>query len=100
MVIFTLGAVGIWLYINRDNIREFSETYHSREQAREKIAETREIISKLKRQQQSLNYNGLESDKQIRERLQMHLRGEQVVYFENEPTTTGTLQTTAPASTN
>lgn len=95
ILVFTVGAIGLWLYINRENIKEYRETYHSRQQAREKIAETRELITRLKRQQQSLNYNGLESRKQMRERLQMHLPGEQVIYFENEQPTTAT--TTASA---
>jgi len=89
-IIFTLTAVGIWLYINQDNIREFSETYKSREQAREKIAQTKQLITKLTRRQQSLNLNGLESKKQMRERLQLHLRGEQVIYFDKEEITTNT----------
>lgn len=91
--IFTMAAVGAWLAINRDNIREFSDTYKSREAAREKIVETKNLITRLKRQQQSLNYNGLESQKQMRERLQMHLPGEQVVFFETESPTTGSTTT-------
>ena len=98
MFLFTVAVVSVWLYINRDNIREYSETHQSREQARQKIAETKELIAALKRQQQSLNYNGLESKKQMRERLQMHLPGEQVVYFEKESTTTNTRHTTRPAA--
>lgn len=97
MVIFTLAATGIWLAINKDNIQEYTETYERREQARQRIIETRATISNLNRQQQSLNYNGHESRKQIRERLQMHHLGEQVVYFEHETDkkqTTPTLQTT------
>lgn len=98
ILLFTVGAVGLWLYINRENIKEYRETYQSRQEAREKIAETRDLITRLKRQQQSLNYNGLESRKQMRERLQMHLPGEQVVYFENEQSTTATSPAAAGAS--
>ena len=88
--IFTFAAIAAWLSLNRDNIAEFRETYKSREAAREKIVQTKELITKLKRQQQSLNSNGLESLKQIRERLGMHLPGEQVVFFETESITSGT----------
>ncbi len=97
MVIFTLAATGIWLTINKENIQEYRETYERREQARQKIIETRATISNLHRQQQSLNYNGHESRKQIRERLQMHHLGEQVVYFEHESDKKQTT-TTLPAA--
>lgn len=89
-IIFTLMALGAFLYINRQNIREFSDTYKSREQAKEKIAQTKQLIAKLNRQQQSLDYNGLESRKQMRERLQMHLPGEQVFIFVDENQTSST----------
>lgn len=98
--IFTVAAVSAWLAINRDNIREFSDTYKSREKAREKIVDTQNLITRLKRQQQSLNYNGLESQKQMRERLQLHLPGEQVVFFETESPTKGSAtQTKVTTST-
>lgn len=103
MIVFTLVATGTWLTINKENIQEYRETYERREQARQKIIETRATISNLNRQQQSLNYNGHESRKQIRERLQMHHLGEQVVYFEHESDkkqTSTTLQTANDPNAN
>jgi cell division protein FtsB len=83
-------AFGIWFLINRENIHEFTDTYKNREQAQLNIAQTRQRIAQLKRQQQSLAYNGVETEKQIRERLQMHKLGEQVVFFTKEETTSTT----------
>lgn len=88
VIIFTIGAVGIWFLLNRDNLREFSQTYRNREKARIEIAKTKERMALLKRQQQSLALNGVESEKQIRERLQMHMPGEKVVFFRQEGETT------------
>ena len=100
--VFTVGAVGFSLYINRETILELQKTYKSREEARRKIEDTKQLITRLTRQQQSLSLNGIESQKQMRERLQMHLPGEQVIYFEKEPVTTATQSTTTsitPVST-
>lgn len=99
-IIFTIGAVGIWFLINQENLHEYSETYRNRENARIEIAKTKQRIALLKRQQQSLTYNGVESEKQIRERLQMHMPGEKVVFFEEENATSPSEKQTTPASVN
>ena len=87
-IVFTLVACGIWVYVNRANIQEYSTAYRSREQAKTKIAETQKRISQLKRQQQSLDANGVESVKRIRERLNLHFMGEKVYFFVDEDSTT------------
>ncbi len=86
-VVFTLVAAGLWFVINRENLHEFSETHRNREKAQLEIAKTKQRIAQLRRQQQSLMFNGVESEKQIRERLQMHRPGEKVMLFENESKT-------------
>lgn len=92
-LIFTIGAIGLWYLINRGNLHEFSETYRNRENARIEIAKTKKRLALLKRRQQSLAFNGVESEKQIRERLQMHMPGEKVVFFEEESSTSTSVQT-------
>lgn len=98
-VIFTAIAFGVWFLINRDNIQEFTDTYKNREQAQLQIKQTKQRIAQLKRQQQSLAYNGVETEKQIRERLHLHKLGEQVVFFTKEEnnTTSSAPATTTPA---
>lgn len=94
-IIFTIAAVAIWLYVNRDSIQQYRQTLQQREAARENIEKTKERNSLLKRKQQSLSMNGDEGEKQIRERLHMHKRGEKVIYFVNpdseKAATTGTV---------
>lgn len=97
-IIFTVSAFGVWFLINRDNIQEFTQTYKNREQAQLSITQTKQRIAQLMRQQQSLAYNGVETEKQIRERLQMHRLGEQVVFFTKEQTTGTTTTNTAPTT--
>jgi hypothetical protein len=91
-VIFTIAAVGVWVFLNRSNIQEYMETQRKRDAARESIATIKSRISLLKRQQQSLEFNGMEGEKQIRERLQMHKQGEKVMFFMED----GEAVTTAP----
>lgn len=86
-IIFTVVAFGFWFLLNRQNIEEFTRTYKNREEAQIAITQIRQRIAQLKRQQQSLAYNGVETEKQIRERLQMHRPGEHVVFFTKEQTT-------------
>ncbi len=83
-VLFTLAAGAVWFSINRENIREYTETYKNREAEIAEISDLKQRISQLKRKQQSLAFNGVESEKQIRERLQMHKPGERVIYLEDE----------------
>ncbi len=98
-IIFTITAFGVWFLINRENVREFTDTYKSREEAQLAITQAKQRIGQLKRQEQSLAYNGVETEKQIRERLKMHKLGEQVIFFEKEdPKTTHTAQPTTPTS--
>lgn len=89
-IIFTVIAFGFWFHLNRQNIQEFTETYKNREEAQLAITQTKQRIAQLKRQQQSLAYNGFETEKQIRERLQLHRPGEHVVFFTKEQTTATT----------
>jgi hypothetical protein len=81
-------AVAAWVLINVQNLQEFMDTYGKREQEREQIDVLKQKIKRLKRQQQSLAYNGIESEKQVRERMNLHLPGEQVLFLkqEEEPT--------------
>ena len=98
-IIFTIAAVACWIYLNRDNIQEYRQTLAQRETARETIEKTKERNSLLKRRQQSLSMNGDEGEKQIRERLHMHKRGEKVIYFVNpDKTSTATIAVTEPSA--
>jgi len=83
-LLFTIVAVGVWLIVNVDNLHEFMATYQKREKEREDIEKLKQTIKKLKRQQQSLAYNGAESEKQIRERMGLHLPGEKVLFVKEE----------------
>ncbi len=85
-LLFALIAVGAWVFVNVDNLQEFIDTYQKREAEREQIEALNQRIRKLKRQQQSLAFNGVESDKQIRERMGLHLPGEQVLFLKEEET--------------
>jgi cell division protein FtsB len=88
-VLFTIAAVALWLYFNRGNIHEYLEAQKKREEAQEVIAQMKEHNAMLKRQQQSLEMNGFESEKQMRERLGLHKKGESVIFlhYEDTPTT-------------
>lgn len=94
-VLFTLAAGAAWFSINQQNIQEYREAHKNRETEMAEIAELKQHIGELKRKQQSLLYNGMESEKQIRERLQMHKPGEKVVFFveQGESSTTPTVET-------
>lgn len=91
-LLFSLAAVGIWVFVNIDNLQEFIDTYQKREQEREQIEVLKQRIAKLKRQQQSLAYNGVESEKQIRERMGLHLPGEQVLFLKEEDATAAAVE--------
>jgi len=84
LFLFTLGASGVFIFINRDNMQEYLQTQKKRDAARTEIAQMQERIALLRRKQQSLELNGVEADKQFRERLNLHKLGEQVVFFEEE----------------
>lgn len=83
-VLFTLAAGAIWFGVNRDNVQEYMETYKNREAEIAEIKNLKQRINQLKRKQQSLAFNGAESEKQIRERLLMHKRGERVIFLVEE----------------
>ncbi|MGI8908312.1 MAG: hypothetical protein ACR2IE_17710 [Candidatus Sumerlaeaceae bacterium] len=83
-LVFTLVAVSAWLLINVQNLQEFLDTYKQREEERAQIDVLKQKIKRLKRQQQSLAFNGIESQKQVRERMNLHMPGEQVLYLKNE----------------
>jgi hypothetical protein len=99
-MLFALVAVSAWVLINLQNLQEFLDTYQKREQEREQIDLLKQKIKRLKRQQQSLAYNGIETEKQVRERMNLHLPGEQVLYLkqEEDPKAAATNDTQANAS--
>ena len=97
-LLFTVVATVIWGLINIDHLREYMDTYQKREQEREEIEQLSQRIRKLKRQQQSLAYNGVESEKQIRERLGLQLPGEQVLFLKHESTPASETVTSASTS--
>lgn len=83
-LLFSLVAVSAWLLINVQNLQEFIVTYNARELEREQIDVLKQKIKQLKRRQQSLAYNGIETEKQMRERMNLHLPGEQVLFLKQE----------------
>jgi hypothetical protein len=89
-LLFTLVAVAAWVLINVQNLQEFMDTYQKREAEREQIDVLKQKIKRLKRQQQSLAYNGIESERQVRERMNLHLPGEEVLYLKDEEPATAT----------
>lgn len=59
-------------------------SYKLRNREREQIELLKQRIKQLKKQQQSLAYNGVETEKQIRERMGLHAPGEKVLFLKPE----------------
>lgn len=91
---FCLIAAAIWVLINMRNLQEFLDTYYKRNQELEQIELLKQQIRTLEKQQRSLRYNGIEAEKQVRQKWGMHLPGEKVIFLKPESDLN---QTTAPA---
>lgn len=101
LIILTIVPVAIWLSINKENIHEAQETWRKRQEEKAAIEELEQEIKLLKKQQQSLTYNGVESLKHIRERLQMKFPGEKVLYFQDaDSVSSQTLKSTETQNLN
>lgn len=98
-LLFSLVAVSAWVLINVHNLQEFIVTYNAREDERQQIDVLKQKIKQLKRQQQSLAYNGIETEKQVRERMNLHLPGEQVLFLKQEEDPTAAQATDSQAKT-
>lgn len=92
-IAFVFAACGVWVLVNAGNLQEFLDAYSRRNQELEQIEMLKDRISRLQRQEQSLASHGAESERQARERLNMHLPGERVILLKPEETT---LTETAP----
>src|SRR5205823_6448361 len=104
---FTLAAVIIWLVVNAQHLQEFLRAYDSRNTEMERNELLRQDIRNARHQRTSLEANGTETEREVRERLNMHLPGEQVIYLK-PPATSSTVtsleiphdqETTKPRST-
>lgn len=83
-LLFTIGAVAVWVYINKENLREYEEAYKKRQAEIELINELNQNIDRIRKKQRSLLGNGSESEREVRERLDWQKRGEVVYYLVNE----------------
>ncbi len=79
-----MAACGIWVALNAANLQEFLTAYSRRNLELEQIEILKQRIGRLERQQQSLSANGAESERQARERLNMHLPGERVIFLKHD----------------
>lgn len=89
-IAFTLAACGAWIMLNTRNLQEFFDTFAQRNQELEDIELVEQRIHLLQKRQLSLKANGIEMEKQVRERWMMHLPGEQVIYLKGPTQTTST----------
>lgn len=102
LIILTVIPAGVWLTVNKENINEAQEAWKKRQEEKVAIETLEQEIRHLKKQQQSLTYNGVESLKQIRERLRMKFPGETVIFFKETTPTVSEFalpeETAAPAT--
>ena len=87
---FFAVALSAWLIINVRNIQEYIHTYEQRDRELEEIEKLEQRILDLERRQRSLKMNGFEKERQVRDRLNMHYPGEQVIFLRPEDEVAGT----------
>lgn len=92
---FVTVCIAGWLLLNVRNLQEFLDTYEARNREQEEIELLDQRIRTLEKQQRSLQLNGFEKERQVRERLGMHYPGEKVIFLRPDAglgsTTTGPL---------
>lgn len=87
-IAFVLIACGVWVLVNAGHLQEFLDAYSRRNQELEQIESLKQRIHKLEKEQASLKANGAASARYAREKLDMHLPGEQVIFLQREGETT------------
>ncbi len=85
--VFSLVALGFlmacgWLALSADSLREYLAAHRQRDMQLEKVATLRSEISTLRARYESARNNGLETQAQIRERLDMRRPGERIIYIQ------------------
>jgi cell division protein FtsB len=95
----TICIVG-WLLINVRNLQQFLDTYEARNREQEEIELLEQRIRTLEKQQRSLQMNGFEKERQVRERLGMHYPGEKVIFLRTDPVTANDTTSSRPQVTS
>jgi cell division protein FtsB len=83
-LLFTLIAVTGWILINVRTLQEFLEAYEARNRERDQVEMLEQKVRTLEKQRKSLEYNGVEAEKQLREYHGMIRKGEKVIYLRTE----------------
>ena len=93
---FFAFATSVWLIVNVRNIQEYISTYELRDREVEDIEMLEQRITDLERKQRSLQMNGFEQERQVRDRIGMHFPGEKVIFLKPDE---GARETTRPTAT-
>lgn len=81
---FTFVAVMAVLLWDIPKLHELLDTYYRKNQEIEQIENMQNKIKMLKRQQASLQQNGFEVERQVRERFNWHRPGEKVINLRSD----------------
>jgi hypothetical protein len=87
--LFSLGILTFivgcgWLALSADSLREYMEAHRQRDQQLQQVATLRSEIHQLRARYESARRNGLETERQIRDRLDMRKPGERMLFLKRE----------------
>ncbi|GIX43664.1 MAG: hypothetical protein KatS3mg130_0072 [Candidatus Sumerlaea sp.] len=105
VLLLLVAAVLAWVLLSLRSLQELLQAYQERNREREQVEMLEERIRLLERQRKSLEFSGVEMERQLREYYGMVRPGEKVIYLasEQETSTTvgnfvGELETTSATS--
>ncbi|AXA37472.1 MAG: hypothetical protein D6691_09380 [Candidatus Hydrogenedentota bacterium] len=105
VLLLLVAAVLAWVLLSLRSLQELLQAYQERNREREQVEMLEERIRLLERQRKSLEFSGVEMERQLREYYGMVRPGEKVIYLASEQETSATvrnfigeLETTSPAS--
>jgi len=92
VLLLLIAAVLAWILVSLHSLQELLQAYQERNREREQVEMLEERIHLLERQRKSLEFSGLEMERQLREYYGMVRPGEKVIYLASEQETSATIR--------